>query len=107
MRTAARHIVIQAKDMDFPLAHHDLTWRDSIYWRVTSYTLFSAGTIIVLAFPPAAYLTSQLMYLCHQPVDVREMVAYLSKGACLAMPYLWISFFVLERLAQPRTGIGK
>ena len=56
----------------------------------------------VLAWPFVAYLASQLMALSNQQFEQRQMLIELVRGGLLMMPYLWVYYFALERIAKQK-----
>jgi len=88
--------------MDFPLPRRKSTWRDSTWWQATEQSLVSGVLMMVLAFPLIAYLAAQLMRLSHLELNLLGLVRDLAEGGLRMMPYLWLYFFALERIARQK-----
>lgn len=88
--------------MDIPLPQRKTTWRDSAWWQATWQSLISAALMLILAAPLLLYLVSQLMRLSHLQVGASDILRNLAQGTLLMLPYLWVYFFVLERIARQK-----
>lgn len=57
---------------------------------------------MALALPLVAYLSTEILRLARLSLKMLEMVREVAEGGLLMMPYLWLYFFALERLARRR-----
>ena len=88
--------------MDIPRPRRKPTFRDTPWWHATRQSLISGVLMTVLAWPFVAYLASQLMALSNQQFEQRQMLIELASGGVLMMPYLWVYYFALERIARQK-----
>ena len=88
--------------MDIPLPHRKWTWRDSPWWRATEQSLISSILIMIVALPLLTFLVRQLTLLSSINFDLRGILEDLAEGGLLMLPYLWLYFFALERIAHQK-----
>jgi hypothetical protein len=86
--------------MDFPLPKRKPTWRDSTWWQATEQSVISGVLMTAVAFPLVIYLIPRIMGIAHLDMDLHGIAREVAEGGLLMLPYLWLYFFALERIAR-------